>query len=121
MSEKPKTVALATDFNRPICGLDDMPIQAENDGLIETLRLGEVCCNALMAQLPDDAADGIVKLSRFNLARKIKNGVDDDFAAVALSSKQKTMLLDMCARVYSSLVYGRVHEALEGTTETEEV
>ena len=122
MSEQPKTVALGVDFNRPICGMDDEEIQSTNeDGLIETLRLGDVCVNALMATLPDDNADGIQKLKRFNLARKIKGRADEDFQSVQINSKQKTLVLDMAAKVYSSLIYGRLHEALEGTTETEEV
>ena len=121
MSEQPKTVALGVDFNRPICGMDDEEIQSTNeDGLIETLRLGDVCINALMATLPDDNADGIQKLKRFNLARKIKGKADEDFQSVQINSKQKTLVLDMAAKVYSSLIYGRLHEALEGTTETEE-
>ena len=121
MSEQPKTVALGVDFNRPICGMDDEEIQSTNeDGLIETLRLGDVCVNALMATLPDDNADGIQKLKRFNLARKIKGRADEDFQSVQINSKQKTLVLDMAAKVYSSLIYGRLHEALEGTTETEE-
>ena len=121
MSAPPKTVALGVDFNRPILGMEDEEIQSTNeDGLIETLRLGDVCINALMATLPDDNADGIQKLKRFNLARKIKGKADEDFQSVQINSKQKTLILDMAAKVYSSLSYGRMHEALEGTTETEE-
>ena len=121
MSEQPKTVALGVNFHSPICGMDDEEIQSTNeDGLIETLRLGDVCINALMATLPDDNADGVQKLKRFNLARKIKGRADEDFQSVQINSKQKTLVLDMAAKVYSSLIYGRLHEALEGTTETEE-
>ena len=121
MSEQPKTVALGVDFNRPICGMDDEEIQSTNeDGLIETLRLGDVCINALMATLPDDNADGIQKLKRFNLAKKIKGKVGEDYQLIHINSKSKTLILDMAAKVYSSLIYGRLHEALEGTTETEE-
>ena len=122
MSEQPKTtIALGVDFNRPICGMDDEEIQSQNeDGLIETLRLGDVCVNALMATLPDDNADGIQKLKRFNLAKKIKGKVGEDYQLIHINSKSKTLILDMAAKVYSSLIYGRLHEALEGTTETEE-
>ena len=123
MSEQPKTtIALGVDFNRPICGMDDEEIQSQNeDGLIETLRLGDVCVNALMATLQDDSsADGTVKLKRFNLARKIKGKTDQDYQRVQINSKSKTMIFDMAAKVYSTIIYGRIHEALEGTTETEE-
>jgi hypothetical protein len=124
MSEQPKTVvALKIDMHRPILAMDDEEIQSENeDGLIETLRLGDVCVNALMATLQDDAsADGTVKLKRFLLAKKIKGKVDEDYQPIHLNSKNKTMILDMAAKVYSTVIYGRMHEALEGTTETEEV
>ena len=121
MSEQPKTVALGVDFNRPICGMDDEEIQSTHeDGLIETLRLGDVCINALMATLQDDNADGVQKLKRFNLAKKIKGKVGEDYQLIHINSKSKTLILDMAAKVYSSMIYGRLHEALEGTTETEE-
>ena len=121
MSEQTKTVALGTDFNLPILDMEDNPIQSENeDGTLEILRLGDVCVNALMATLQDDNADGTQKLKRFNLARKIKGRIDEDYQAVQINSKNKTMILDMAGKVYSTMIYGRLHEALEGTTETEE-
>ena len=121
MTQQTKTVALGTDFNLPILDINDVPIQSEGeDGTIETLRLGDVSVNALMATLQDDNADGIQKLKRFNLARKLKGRVDEDYQAVQVNSKQKTMILDMAAKVYSTMIYGRLHEALEGTTETDE-
>ena len=120
MAEQHKTLALGINFNLPILGMDDEEIQSTNeDGLIETLRLGDVCVNALMATLPDDNADGVQKLKRFNLARKIKGRVDEDFQSVQINSKQKTLILDMAAKVYSTIIYGRIHESLEGTTEEE--
>jgi hypothetical protein len=121
MTQQTKTVALGTDFNLPILDINDVPIQSEGeDGAMETLRLGDVCVNALMATLQDDNADGIQKLKRFNLARKLKGRVDEDYQAVQINSKQKTLVLDMAAKVYSTMIYGRLHEALEGTTETDE-
>ena len=119
--QQTKISALGTDFNLPVLDMNDEPIQTEGeDSLIETLRLGDVCVNALMATLQDDNSDGIQKLKRFNLARKIKGRVDEDYQAVQINSKQKTLVLDMAAKVYSTMIYGRLHEALEGTTETEE-
>ena len=115
------TIALGVNFHSPICGMDDEEIQSTiEDGLIETLRLGDVCINALMATLPDDNADGIQKLKRFNLAKKIKGKAGEDYQLIHINSKSKTLILDMAAKVYSSMIYGRMHEALEGTTETEE-
>ena len=120
MTQQTKTVALGTDFNLPVLDINDVPIQSQGeDGAMETLRLGDVCVNALMATLQDDSADGVQKLKRFNLARKIRGRADEDYQAVVVNSKQKQMVLDMAAKVYSTLIYGRVYEALEGTIEIE--
>ena len=123
MTQQTKIVTLpkGTDFNLPVLDMNDAEIQSEGeDGTIETLKIGDVCVNSLMAQLQDDNSDGIQKLKRFNLARKIKGRVDEDYQAVQINSKQKTMILDMAGKVYGTMIYGRLHEALEGTTETEE-
>mgnify|MGYP003147464884 CR=1 FL=1 len=122
MTQQTKTVALprGTDFNQPVLDMDDAEIQSETeDGTTETLRLGDVCVNSLMATLQDDAsADGTMKLKRFNLARKIKGRIDEDYQSVHINSKNKTMILDMAGKCYGTMIYGRLHEALEGTTET---
>ena len=122
MSEQTqKVVALGIDFNVAITDLSETVIQTPGeDGAVQVLRLGDVCVNALMAQPEDDkAADGTIKLLRFNLARKSK-GRDDDYQSVQINSKQKTMILELASKVYGTMIYGRLHEALEGTTETEE-
>ena len=122
MTQQTKTVALGTDFNQPVLDMDDAEIQSQGeDGATETLRLGDVCVNALMATLQDDSsADGTVKLKRFSLAKKIKGRIDEDYQSVHINSKNKTMILDLVSKVYSTMIYGRLHEALEGTTETDE-
>ena len=121
MTQQTKTVALGTDFNAPVLDMNDAEIQSEGeDGAVETLRLGDVCGNSLMATLQDDNSDGTQKLKRFNLARKIKGRIDEDYQSVQINSKNKTMILDMAGKVYGTMIYGRLHEALEGTTETDE-
>ena len=121
MTQQTKTVALGTDFNLPVLDMNDEPIQIEGeDNFIETLKIGDVCVNSLMATLQDDNSDGTQKLKRFNLARKIKGRIDEDYQAVQINSKQKTMILDIAGKVYGTMIYGRLHEALEGTTETDE-
>ena len=121
MTQQTKTVALGTDFNQPVLDMNDAEIQSEGeDGTVETLRLGDVCVNSLMATLQDDNSDGTQKLKRFNLARKIKGRIDEDYQSIQINSKNKTMILDMAGKVYGTMIYGRLHEALEGTTETEE-
>ena len=107
------------DFNQPLLGINDKPIEGE-DG--EDRRLGNFCVNALLSSPQGDKADGVQKLKRWNLARKIqgKAGDDEPFAQVRLNSKQKKMILDIAEDVFSTLVYARLYEALEGTTKEED-
>jgi hypothetical protein len=118
MSEDKKVLSLkeGIDFNQPICDMNGTPIQATED---EPLRLGSACVNALMGQFEGDKADGVVKLKRFNLAQKLGDK-DGAFPVEHLNSKQKRLILDMAEKVYMTLLYARIHEALEGTTDDDE-
>ena len=102
------------DFDAPILDMDDQPIKGEDD---RVMRIGEAAVNSLMAALPDDKSDGVQKLKRYNLARKIKGSADDEeYPRVHLSSKQKTLVLGQAEQLWSTLIYSRIHEALEGDT-----
>ena len=113
MSAEEKVLSLpeGIDFNQEILDLNDKPIKdGEN-----ALRLGDVCCSALLANMPSEQIDGTQKLKRFNLARKIQGDKnEDEFAVMRLNSTQKTQILELVAKVYTTVVYGRVYEALEG-------
>ena len=118
MSVDPKVVPLKDGIDFDQCVLD-MTGEAIKDAEGEiTVRLGSICVNALMGTYEGDKADGTTKLKRFNLAQKIgdKDGV---FPTVHLNSKQKRLVLDMAEQVYMTLLYARIHEALEGTTDDE--
>lgn len=86
------------------------------------IKMGDRCVICLNASLQDDKADGVQKLKRFNLSRKLQGSADPDapWATVKLNSKQKTMILKLAEQVFNPLYYGRIHEALEGSTEGEE-
>lgn len=122
MSEQ--TVQDAIDFNEVLLDMDGDPIKQRNeDGEPSDLTLGDACVRSLLVTLQNDKADGTQKLKRFNLARKIKGkGTDDEYASVRLNSKEKKMILDQAEEAYTTLIYARVYEALEGTTtdDTEE-
>ena len=121
MSEQKNTQVVpmpkGIDFNLPILDISDEPIKNEGG---EVMSLGDMCVNALMAMLQDDNADGTQKLKRFNLARKIKGKADEDYQVIQMNSKNKTMILELAAKAFGTIIYGRLHEALEGTTEPEE-
>ena len=55
-------------------------------------------------------------------SKKIKGltitNIDAPFETQTISSKNKMLILDRVAKAYSITVYARVHEALEGTTES---
>ena len=120
MSEQEKTLAMPEmiDFDRPILDMDDNPVVTE-DG--RSMAIGEACVNSLMAAIPDDKSDGVQKLKRYNLARKFKGSADDEeYPTVHLSSKQKTLILGQAEQIWSTLIYSRIHEALEGSSEEED-
>ena len=121
MSESAETKVVPLEeginFNAPVLDMNDNPISA---GENEDLRLGNLCVNALMAPL-DDGADGIQKLKRFNLAKKIQGSVNGDaFSTLRLNSKNKKTILDLAEKAYQTLMYARLYEALEGTTDNED-
>ena len=122
-SKDTKVVSLADgiDFNQSILDMNDNPIRSKDeDGNDEDLRLGNLCVNALRAPLADEA-DGIQKLKRFNLAKKIQGSVNgDDFSTLRLNSKNKKTILDLAEKAYQTLMYARIYEALEGTTDNED-
>ena len=120
MSEQKKTVPMPEmiDFDAPILDMNDVPVTGE-DGA--TMRIGEACVNSLMAAIPDDKSDGVQKLKRYNLARKVKGSADDEeYPTVHLSSKQKTLILGQAELIWSVLIYSRIHGALEGSSEEED-
>ena len=119
MSEKTVPLEQTVDFNAPILDMDDEPIVQGEGG--EVMRIGDACVNALMATLEGDKSDGVQKLKRYNLARKIKGSADDDdYPAVHLTNKQKTLIEGQAEQVYTSLIYARVFEALNGSTNEED-
>jgi hypothetical protein len=104
------------DFEQAVLDMNGAPLIAAED---EVLRLGSVCVNALMGTFEGDKADGNEKRERFNLAQKI-NPTDGLFQVVKLSSKQKRMVLDMAEKMYLTLLYVRIYEALEGSTDIDD-
>jgi len=127
LSTETKTVALdqGVDLNQPVLDINGNPIERMKEeidaGAHPVMRIGDICVNALMATPEDDKADGIQKLKRFNLARKIKgSSEDEDYPTLRLNSKNKKMIEELVEKVYPTLTYARLYEALEGNTEEEE-
>ena len=72
-----------------------------------------ICISALTNYLEgDDKVPAEEKLIRFNLANKIYNSKNE----VELSSKEIVMILSLISKKYSTLIYGRIHNLLEGKT-----
>ena len=86
------------------------------------IKLGNCCCQALWASTKDDTADGAQKIRRAKLALKIQASSDEDepYPTLVLSSKQKKMILDQGEKMWGTLVYARIYEALEGTLSEED-
>jgi len=107
------------DFEASVLDMDDAPILVDDS--TTPMKIGEACVNSLMASIPEDKSDGVEKLKRYNLARKIKGSADEEaYPAVSLNSKQKTLILSQAEQIWSALIYSRIHEALEGSTKDDE-
>jgi hypothetical protein len=82
--------------------------------------LGRVCVNLLYGAYADDKADGVEKLRRHKLAMKIDSDDDAVYPTATLNKKQKKIILDMAGKYLSTLLYARIHEALDGEMEDED-
>ena len=116
------TEARLINFNSPILDINDEPVTLKDEEDQDIfLTLGDACVKALLASLREDKADGVQKLKRFNLARKIQGKAgEEEWAVVSLTSKETTLVLDMSEKVWPTLTYARIYEAMEGSTQTEE-
>jgi hypothetical protein len=125
MSEQKDTKVVSMpegiDFNQPLTDLKGRTIQeTDSSGAPVILRIGDVCSQALNATVEGDKPDETQKRKRFNLSLKIIGKGDEEYPTIRLNSKQKNLILEMTSKAYGTLVYGRVYQALEGTTEEEE-
>ena len=110
------------DFNQQLLDMNDKPLVTKGeDEEDEDVRLGNLCCNALMSSMQDDKADGVQKLKRFNLARKIKGkSTDEEFCTFKLKDREEKMILELAEKAFPTLFYARVHEAIKGNTEDDD-
>lgn len=123
MTEEAKTAQFpdTIDFNQTLLSMNGEPIMTKDDDEDIPMTLGNACCSALLASIRDDKADGTQKLNRFKLARKIQGSAEEvDWAVARLNSKQKRMILELAEKAWPTLIYARIHEALEGTVEEDE-
>lgn len=124
MSAESKVVPLAPKTNGAsvLMGLNEAPIQTKGEeGEAKVMELGDAIQVALLATIQGDRPDHQEILERFNLANKCspKKG---RYPNVSLTSRQKQLIITqgeklVHAGVWSVLVYARVYEALEGSTE----
>ena len=110
------------DFNLILLDLNGDPLKSrDSDGESVDAKLGDMCVQALMANLQDDKADGVQKIKRFNLARKIQGSSESEiFPTMRLNSKHKKMIEELAEKCWPTLLYARIYEALEGTTEEDD-
>lgn len=122
MSEDAKIIPMpdATDFNSVLLDFNDEPMRTLNSAKEEVpFTLGDACSQALIGNFEgDQKLDGKQRRDLWNLARKVQKSTnDDDWAIVKLNSTQKKRILDRVEKCFPTVVYARVYEALEGTTQ----
>jgi hypothetical protein len=83
--------------------------------------LGRVCVNLLYNTFQGDKADGTEKMRRHKLAMKIDSDDDEVYPKIQMNSEKKKIILTMAEKAtLPTIVYARVHEALEGAQEDDE-
>jgi hypothetical protein len=101
------------DLTTVIQDLKGKPLKEGN----EDMTAAAVTSNALLAPFPNDTAGPTEKSKRFKLAMRII----ENPARVEINSDEMTMIKDMVARVYITLVYGRIEELLEHSADLKAV
>ncbi len=122
------------DFNAPILNILGAPMNQRNeDGATMPLRLGDVAIGALCGVVPGEKVDGVQRFKRLQLALKIQHSAgeeeDGGYGILKLKETQRKMILTLAASVvnpqtglpvFSTLVYGRIHEVLRERPDEEE-
>lgn len=96
------------DVLKPLTNLDGTVLTDGETGIVFTAKIA--FANSLLGgtgELP-----GAERLKRFALAEKIYGAE----TPIALTSEEKVLIKECCAKMYTTLVYGRVHEILETET-----
>ena len=75
------------------------------------LNLKAVCVSSLLGSYQDERIDGAEKLSRYRLAVKISNAIDE----VELTVEEIALIKKLIAKMFSVLVTGQVWEYIEKT------
>ena len=102
-----KTMALI-DFTAPLHNFDGSVINETGAPDSPAATLGSVCCNALMAQLPDEKPTGAQKAARFALAATIHNQQARDVKA-----EDVVLMKDLIGKLYGAGVCGAAWELLD--------
>lgn len=93
---------------------NNIPVQGDKGGVFTTL--GYITCTALLAQFPDDRADGAEKHRRYKLWTSIKDGGEQDITAEDI-----TMIKKLIGMGWAALIVGQCWELLEGRSGDEQL
>lgn len=109
------------DFSAPILDLEGNKLtEPERDangvvkpGKTKVITLGAIACFALLNQHAGEERLGAVdKKARFMLAVRLTRPGKD--GKISVDVKEAALILDVVAKCYPPLVYGRLDEALNG-------
>lgn len=90
--------------------LDENPVRVDGgDGKVIDLTFKKVIVDSLLIMGQKDAeVSGEEKLKRYKLAKTISQGGE-----VEVTTEEASLIKSQVNKVYSPLVYGRVHELIE--------
>ncbi len=76
----------------------------------DPITLRSACIDALLANPPDDRANGKEKVRRFELAQKLSNVEETEFD---ISVEDLSLIKSMAGKAFVTVAIGRMFEALE--------
>ena len=101
----PSKFRINPDTGQPFMGEDGQPLATKS----ESVKLGTICVNVLMANKRDEQLDGEEKLSRYILASKIKQAT----ASIDVTAEEVAKIKKMVGEFMSTMIVGSVYQQLE--------
>ena len=105
----------AIDFSVVITDLKNEPLTERSaDGRVNTITLGQLCSNALLATYEDERSlPAQEKIKRFKLALKLNDANGNPAKDVSLTTAEISEISKLSAKLYSPLAVGKILQIID--------
>lgn len=99
------------NFDQVLKNYDGKDFEETVDGVVKKITLSGVSVNALLANIEGERIEGMEKLNRDKIARKVHKGGE-----VELTVEETAKIKEMIGKAFPTIVVGATYELLEGET-----